>query len=883
AHSVQLKNYATSLGLTTDLANFTDLVNFYIWIKIVDSVGNFEEYPYLVCIDPQGDRPTITLSNPENAGESLGGTVKLYGTAEDSNGTVESVWVQLLSAKNGSGYGPVSVLNNTITSFVPTSRDLDFWKTKGYTVEKMKPNASGVHEAWTGTTDSPGSLADEVSAAEYGIKANFSGTSWNLKINRYGEFDPAENVNTANNMAIRVYACDNEKNLSYSLTRYFKMDKDTPVISNVLLKQYNNTGTVTASQEVRSGMYVKGNWYLEFTATDNVELGSIVLVDSNGVESSIDSSAITQTDVKTWQVKYSLDTGSGVGNYFRTIKASDTTSHDGTYEVNINYDNEAPKLLVDTSSEFNIAPEVRQSNGFYKLYSKVSDASTTGTPSGVNAIGFYFMRRKSTNEGHVYDPMQKRADPISTNDLTYADGLYWLEGAVTCDDSGKITLGTELTAKKNYIHAGSYIRLNGVMYKIESISGTDGNEITIAESHESVTSAQIALALFVDNKKSEYEVGTAKNDNGYYTTVKNDDGDSMIEELGGTSSLATWQGSIVSSNIPDGPIEVHYTAYDAAQNYAVGLVGNQDLTTYRTYTTAEVSEVSGSPSLNGTYASFVYSYNSDSPAFVSNNAPRIAGVIVATDTNANGVIDESESYTEWVSSWNSTAFGYSTWNDAKTSLTIPSTSTTASPVSIFTTKGLTKIKPEIIGGNGVLKYNYTVAKRNTADTDWANPYYTKTSLTQIADQTADAQYQALATITPIKFTVQDYLTAGTTGSEIVDADNQKFSFTIWDSTDGTTCGTDSQKASLDLIMSVKLRDQTPPQAAIKPFFWTSLNENSIYGSDAVDENNDYVVESVGDLAGHIELENATNTKPDISGKVVIRGTASDTRMIKKLY
>ncbi|MCR5187365.1 MAG: hypothetical protein K6C97_00410, partial [Treponema sp.] len=46
---------------------------------------------------------------------------------------------------------------------------------------------------------------------------------------------------------------------------------------------------------------------------------------------------------------------------------------------------------------------------------------------------------------------------------------------------------------------------------------------------------------------------------------------------------------------------------------------------------------------------------------------------------------------------------------------------------------------------------------------------------------------------------------------------------------------------------------------------------------------DYVVESVGDLAGHIELENATNTKPDISGKVVIRGTASDTRMIKKLY
>ena len=884
AHGVQLKNYASILGLTTDVGNFKDLVNFYIWIKVVDSVGNWAEYPYLVCVDPQGDRPSATLSNPEKPGESVGGTVKLYGTAEDSNGTVESVWVQLVSAKNGTGYGSiVKDTDNKITSFTLTTKDLDFWKTNGYTVEKIKPDANGNHTAWNGTIATPGALTGADKVSDYGIKANFSGTSWNLKINSNSEFNPASGSKEANDMAVRIYAVDDEKNLSYAVTRYFKMDNDTPVISDVMLKQYADNDTTFAnsisSQEARIGMYVKGKWYLEFKADDNESLDNIVLTDPDGQDSTL---AEKLSDTKSKTIRYELPTATGVGSFKRTIKATDKNNHTGTYEIEINYDNEAPKLLIDTATEFGIDPNVKQSNGFYRLSSKVSDASLTGTPSGVKAVGFYFMRRKTKDEGLIYDPMQKRATPLSTKNLTYADGLYWMSGAIECKEDGSIELKTDLSEKAAYIHTGSYIRLDGVMYKITNFDGT--NKVTIAESHASYGTAQIALALFVDNQKSEYEATTTKNESGYYTSIKNDDGDGMVEELGGTSALATWSCSIVSSNIPDGPIEIHYTAYDAALNYAVGIVGNKDKTTYLTYSTAEKAAISGEPTTDGQYSSYVYSYIVDEnqiadPAFVSNNAPRLAGVEVATDTNGNGQIDAGE----WVRSWNSSVFEYSNWDKAQKTLSVPDTSTKAAPVSIFTTKGLTNIKPEIIGGNGLLKYNYTVSKRNDGGTDWATPYYTKSALTQLADQTADAQYQAKATVTPIEFTVKDYLTAGTTGTEIIDADNQKFTFTIWDSTDGTICGTDSQKATLDVIMSVKLRDSTAPQAKINPFFWTSLNKNSIYGSDAKDSDDKFIVKTVNDLAGHVELENPKNTKPDLSGKVVLRGTATDTKMVKKLY
>ena len=950
AHAVQLKNYATSLGITSDLQNFKDLVNFYIWIKIEDAVGNSEEYPYLVCVDPQGDRPTVTLSNPENPGDSVGGTVKLYGSAEDTNGTVESVYVQLLSAKNGTGYGAVSVTDNNITAFSPTSKDLDFWKSKGYTVEKIKPETNGTHKAWTGTTASPGTLLSGETASEYGIKANFSGTSWNLKINTQNEFDPAANATTANNMAVRIYACDNDKNTSYPVTRYFKMDKDTPVISNVILKKYNGN-TAIASQEVRPGMYVKGVWYLEFTATDNEVVDSIALADSNNEEIALTSenATIAKTNVNiqnpktgefnNWTVKYALPTGSGVGSFKRTIKASDATNHTGTYEIDISYDNEAPKLLVDSASEFDIASDVRQNNGFYKLYSKVSDASSSGTPSGVKAVGFYFMRRKAADEGLIYDPMQKRANPISTKNLTYADGLYWMSGSVSCDASGAITLTNDdesendLYDYKAYVHPGSYIKLNGVMYKIETVNDT---VVTIEESFEAVTTAQIALAQFIDNRKSEYEATTAKDpETGYYTSIKNDDNDGMIEELGGTTALSSWQGSIVSRNIPDGPIEIHYTAFDESLNYTVGVVGNTSLDTYKNYTTKEVDELwtfneAGTtrvslktPVLNGDYASYVYSYNNESPAYISNNAPRLAGVKVAVDYTGTGNLSDATVTDCYYLTDDFYLNGHVEIKPTAVTdnLVIAETTTnngTTTYAGITKIKGKTWLIPEMVGGNGKLWYTYNIYSSGANGAKSSTSLKTTTTATYFADGQEDFDeykvssggktYVTSHTVKKGNATEDagfefDTGFFGTTQGASGYIPNSTlnaptwFDITIYDSTEATSTAATvtsstlaaNQKAYMSVALAVQIHDEVNPNVVINPFYWKSSTENSLYNNSTAN--------------GHIELEKdwittstyTTNAAlaaaqqnaeydgdPKVSGKIKVEGYAYDNIRLSQL-
>ena len=76
------------------------------------------------------------------------------------------------------------------------------------------------------------------------------------------------------------------------------MDKDIPVISNVMPKQYAPTDTTfaysIASQEARAEMYANGKWYLKFDSTDNNIISSIVFADSDNHEEFIDDSCIKQ-------------------------------------------------------------------------------------------------------------------------------------------------------------------------------------------------------------------------------------------------------------------------------------------------------------------------------------------------------------------------------------------------------------------------------------------------------------------------------------------------------------------------------------------------------------------------------------------------------------
>ena len=942
AHAVQMKNYVKTLGLTNDISSFNYLVNFYLWIKIEDKVGNVAEYPYCVCVDPQGDRPTVEITNPDTDGDTQGGHITLRGSTNGSNGrTVESVWVQILSKRNGSGYGQVLQSDNKITSFTPSVKDLRFWQSLKdsseqplYTVQKIDPEKETNNGVTNVKKDSAGNLihtsltdlstdakeaAFSESPADYAIKAtlNSSGTAWSLKINSMQEFDPSDAE--ANEVAIRVYACDNTGNVSYSVSRYLKIDNDTPIFSDVYLKQYEDDDSTKAeikSQLLSStGTYVKGKWFISFTVTDDVEMGDISITDNSSgspVEIPITAAYITDSsDIKSKSVVYPLNTNNGVGSLNFTINASDKTEHTGHHEVTVNYDNEAPKLLLDNKSGFEISSEIRQSSGFYKLSSKVSDASSTGNPSGVKAVGFYFMRRDSSGKGSIYDLMQVRANPISTDNLEYKDGLYWIGGKVAVSSTG-ITIKGGLASNKAYVHSGSYIRIDGVMYKIGSVNDTT---ITLDENTQlgetsSDKDAYIALALFVDNRKSEYGEGDSFDANGYYSSVKNDDGDQMEEEMGGTSVVSTWTASVVSRNIPDGPIEIHYTAYDAAMNYALGIIGNKDWNTYKAYTTEEAVEAASfTASAEGDYNSLLYTYDSNSPAYIKNNAPRLSAVTVAVNYDGGSDYDKATKYTSYYRTDKRLINGEAVEKaiDVTDSLTVAesvkdSDGNVTGYKGFTILKGHTRIVPELVGGNGKLFYDYKIyasdengkktgsAKKTmpvSADTYFADGQddydtYTKKTAGQTYVEAHEAKKDSAVGAIEHEVSFLETLDNSTVERPTW------FEYTIYDSTEGETAWDNNQKATIKVALAVQVKDDTKPNVVIEPFSWSSLTNNSIYGSSAAT--------SLSDLQGHIELKsdwlNASgytgaesgigDDDPKVSGKIVISGYAYDNIRLASL-
>ncbi len=142
----------------------------------------------------------------------------------------------------------------------------------------------------------------------------------------------------------------------------------------------------------------------------------------------------------------------------------------------------------------------------------------------------------------------------------------------------------------------------------------------------------------------------------------------MIESLVKQGTKAIWEASINSKNIPDGKAVLHYVVYDAAGNF------NDQ------------------------------SYD----IIVKNNQPRIAGVTVGTDYNGNGQVDSNEYVTSF-SNYNPNGLA-ANGRDKVTEATIPSQ--VNEDRALLSIKGNTIVKPEIVGGNGTLGYEYKVYKKD---------------------------------------------------------------------------------------------------------------------------------------------------------------------------
>lgn len=820
-----------------------------IWFKVKDTTGNEDTIKdQYVLVDSEGGSPKAWINSPEN-GATTSGVVTIYGGAID-NISVAEVRVQI-DANNDGKFD---------------ADDYTEIKTKWNSNDDVMARLNGSGENWY-------------------ILANGT-NSWKLNV----DSGCITEKDKAKSLRIRVKAFDNDGNSrDWTEPVTVKIDDETPVIKNLKLVQYGKGVTPSASsvpvteREYISGMYIsnvsvdpkenpKGKWYLKGEISDNQSVASVTfnIINSSGQNNiRLEDDSERKPDVDNYDLLVPLRTDeSGVISY--EIKAKDNNVGETSVSLVINIDS-TPPSLYNTSNSETLTPEdalrlqsmgkilgtgadnttVVNNNKFFTFGDVVSEAG-----SGLEYIAFYFERTGSDSGKRIYNPMlkddnitlvsSKAENPKDGDVYKNEDGLvamYVTDAERKSEDS--ITIPS---ANKN-IRKGGLIKIAGSYSLITEVTGTTVKFSPSASI--AFKNAEIILAQVVDHKITE-----SLSNNG---VILNDDGDEMVESISQLGIGYTWSASVDSTNIPDGPINIHIVAIDNAGNISKGSIATK----------------------------------------VENNRPRIAKVMLATDLNGNGKFDYDadsapETGRENETLNNRTAdgaeFGEFSFYSAMDAKTTNLKSEVELKSGDFNVIGGLAILPEFVGGNGDIYYvekysnsqtstDYTQISTKTASSDLVK----MTSKSTLTGSMTDFKYKfADKDTNPLNVTYADLISEK--GGIILNSVPEKYiSFTFWDSTEETTSGTDSQWTHLKIPVTVLSEEKKAPVPTITPFYWKSKSENSVEK------------DSDGNLLGHIELEGDltselmkaygdTNSlkKPKVSGKIKIEGTVTDNVRISSI-
>ena len=209
-----------------------------------------------------------------------------------------------------------------------------------------------------------------------------------------------------------------------------------------------------------------------------------------------------------------------------------------------------------------------------------------------------------------------------------------------------------------------------------------------------------------------------------------------------------------------------------------------------------------------------------------------------------------------------------------------------------TIKGRTVIKPELVGGNGKISYNYSVyRKANDTPTDYTfaeEAEYNNSGSNNIAVGSTNTAVTAT-----IDIPISDFI--GTTDGKDTGnlADNhetkngisdgiKKFAFKFGDSTPGKNKNdVVTNNATLNVIMNVALRETNKAQNWILPFYWNSATDNSLFGQSKVNGH----IELATDWVTTTTYSGSTGTydaDPKVSGKIKIEGIARDDTLLRDI-
>ena len=861
-----------------------------VYFMATDKLGNFTiKQDYAINHNPDGDKPKVKITYPtkENYDESttgtdgtetttkltyatLGGTISVTGSAEIplGNTTVKKVYLQI--ANNNGAFN-----NADKTKAGTGTGNYGFTVVDAYDVINSIKSTSYNRTATSGENAMTDDLAVGFGFANktaldawWGIEVSNT-TSWRIQINADGKMNSSDD-DTTNDIKIR--ACGVNANAKFGAWTTgdgvvsIHIDNKVPVISEVV-KQYaaaisanpTTDPAAVASQNYSADMFLRGeNWYLVLDARDESGIQSVTVKENS------------LTPVTCHEITLENDSNgkSGKRVYIPINTSLTTVSYDveatenaaegaiphstkATYSFKI--DDNAPTLeSITNGSEVELSESsqnsVKNSNSVYTIKG-VSDDLEEG--SGVEHVVFYYMRKAGTtqttiNNQVVLDPMIKptgsdySAGKVALSSLEEvllegsSEKLYAekISGSVSADTNGSFNTFTAASNFDTHIRVGGLVKIDGIFRRIESISG---KIVTFAPPAiaASTGDAYFPIAQVIDNNN------TAKknSDNPFQFDTGKDDGDGMVESFSKSGSKWNWDASIHSDNLPDGPATLVILAFDKAGNVA----------------------------------------GKSYKIMVSNNAPRLAKVFLATDLNKDGSYSDSEFETYNISAatgnadgeeaYSLTTAGFKKYTKNAKDEWVGEDSTRGS----FTIKNKLAVLPEFVGGNGTIKLVFNNDDTTTADdgkqTGTAVAKTATISTSEANPRTITGDYWALTALG------DDTKTATASATK-------KMSFTFWDSTEETTAGTDSQNTFLRVTdFIVDQVDDVKPNVVVNPFEWTDKDHNSLYQNSSAN--------------GHIELEDdllattfpSTNTSgefdrdPKVSGKIVLRGTAYDDTLL----
>lgn len=811
-----------------------------LWFKIVDEVGNFAyKTGDFIRYNPDADKPRVSMTYPvhnvkdgEFSYVIMGGTVRFTGTAEDDEG-IAGVYLQF--DMNGDG------------------------------IFENGENISGCPYDYASTVvPIPHSTSNE-----RGVKAN--GTqSWNysLKIsNLDGLLYSPENKKTLN---VRVVAVDTgtaDAPLvgAWSEAVHISVNKDVPAFETVRLSQFDGSGSVIKTIDYEDDKFISGeNWYLigkissnagisEVDVTDlsGNSIGTISIDTTSGIQitdnnnfindKTISGGNITELEYKIpvstenrWAIKITVSDNSeekksNYSNYslnidntppsFYDMRSDSEISKYGTIKIYSGEYGNGGQVLSDVN-------KIQNSNGMFTLAGRTTEAG-----SGYENILFYFKRVPENiteqNPVRVYNPMKAHGATNKENrtDITESnktDGKVYINSdglpvlyttQISINDSNKFEFTSNAVQNNDNVRIGGLVKIGGIYRKILSVNYSTGTVTVDSECETSSTEAEFVYAMVIDNSGESFNIDNS---------IKNDDGDGMVESYSKSGTNYTWDASIDSTHIPDGPIELHIVAFDKAGNSNHGYVKTA----------------------------------------VSNNAPRIARVRLATDLNGNSTYEENEkqvfAYLEtdtldWAE--NTKSKGTEIWNlDGKVN------------GSVWTIKNNLQIEPEFVGGTAPFHYIFTKESGIEEGKNLSSP--------KTGSATGQINGNKEAFVIP---------NSSLDTSEPYEDKINTYQFSFWDSTEETTPCTDSQWTVLNVQLKQDIIDNFAPKVVVKPFFWNSASDNSLYKNSL---DNGHI-----ELEGDLDFENTPFTNadgeydkdPKVSGKIVFRGTAYDDVRLSSLW